>query len=105
MEQRSNLVLTLAVSALLTFNAGLISHAAADTVEVELDTGEIIELDGGVIRTCEGEGLNLGACACVVSIMLEAEGVDSLSLTEMTRLANAYPREYDDARAHCIAVN
>ena len=80
-------------------------HAQAQSVEVALDNGEIITLDSGVVRTCEAEGMNLGACACVVSIMLEEEGLSSMSLTEMTRLANAYPGAYSDARAHCISIN
>ncbi|MBC7282781.1 hypothetical protein [Hoeflea sp.] len=81
------------------------SYSVANAVQVELDTGEMIELDNGVVNTCRNEGLNLGACACVVSIMLEYEGLSSMSLTEMTRLADAYPNEYSRARSRCISVN
>lgn len=79
--------------------------SGAQTVEVKLDSGETIWLDRDVVNTCAGEGLNLGACACVVQIMLEEEKRNSMTLAEMTRLANAYPAEYRAARAKCITIN
>ena len=74
-------------------------------VEVHLDNGEVIELDQGVVDECENDGLNFGACACVVSIMLEEERVNSLSLDKMISLTNEYPETYASAKARCQNLN
>lgn len=52
----------------------LLMAGPAKAVEVNLDNGETITLDSGVVKVCKDEGMNLGACACVVSIMLKEEG-------------------------------
>jgi hypothetical protein len=99
-SRSARIVAAIALLALAIYPMG-----AAHAVQVDLDNGETIFLDDGVVNVCKKEGLNLGACACVVSIMLEEEGLNSMSLTEMTRLAEAYPREYSQARSQCIGVN
>ncbi|WP_269584141.1 hypothetical protein [Roseibium sp. Sym1] len=96
---------TFACAALACVGLNMVSYSIANAIEVKLDTGETIDLDSGVVNVCKSEGLNLGACACVVSIMLEQEGLSVMSLAAMTRLADAYPNEYREARAHCISVN
>lgn len=105
MTKRSHSLAARFASALACAGVFLYSPTAANAVQVELDTGEVIDLDSAVVNTCKDEGLNLGACACVVSIMLEQEGLTRMSLTEMVRLADAYPNEYRKARNHCISVN
>lgn len=104
-KKRSKFFTVFVATTLAYAGLSLSTYSIANAVQVDLDTGETIELDNGVVRVCKSEGLNLGACACVVSIMLEEEGLDSMSLTEMTRLANAYPGEYRKAKSHCIRVN
>ncbi len=105
LKKRSKTVSVIVATILACAGISLSAYSIAYAVQVDLDTGETIELDNGVVNVCKKEGLNLGACACVVSIMLEQEGLDSMSLTEMTRLANAYPNEYSEARSRCISVN
>lgn len=83
----------------------LLVQGVANAVDVQLDNGETISLDPDVVYECEKESLNLGACACVVSIMLEKEEKTSLSLAEMTELANEYPMHYADAKSRCQNVN
>lgn len=82
-----------------------LNFGAANAVEVHLDTGEIIEMDNGVVLECEKESLNLGACACVVSIMLEKEEKKSLTLKQMIRLATDYPAHYKQAKTRCQRAN
>ena len=56
-----------------------------------------------IAEAIPSEGMNPGAC--VVQIMLEEERVAQPSLREMIRLANAYPVQYETARAECITLN
>ena len=98
--------LSVGIAAFLIFaGMDLSFYAIANAVEVELDTGEIIELDDSVVQKCSEEGLNLGACACVVSIMLEETGTTSLSLEQMIQLATDYPEDFGEAKGHCKSVN
>lgn len=93
----------------MTFSAAFFASAGlplsnATAVQVDLDIGETIELDTGVVNDCRSEGLTPGSCACAVSIMLEQESLESMSLTGLTRLVDSYPRECASARSCCMTV-
>ena len=81
MEKRSKTFVAFAVSVFTCVGINISMYSVANAVQVNLDTGETIELDDGVVNVCKTEGLNLGACACVVSIMLEEEGLKSMRVT------------------------